>query len=625
MLLRAGGVHCCSRRSADSAHGSASSSQLRKCLKLAASAVLGHRNIATMSAKIGKRVSLDYAQIQNEGAALRNPSTDDDDDDDDYDEAPLAPRRAQESSFIKATDHSLSTSSARARLSGKDQLMEKTLTNIKSMSLMFESGALQPPASASPPSFSRTDVSRNSNSSPHLFSRTDVIRNSKSDAIVVPEAPPPRTSSTAQRAAASQPRTEVQTQHRPVAEPHSRILDQSSPYDASKSYVKDLEHRVEQLEELLATMQHRLETVLASQESTKIPSKYDPAPIRSAHVARTHAPLQAHQPPLEVHGEELSVAVVTGEQVPTSDRSGPSTQRSGRRHSIQSVAQGIIFARRLHLPAIGPLPSFDKASCSKGIVLHNSNQAATLMQFSDSPHPYCLGAPITRGSSFLSITLYFGEPALPAISSSLSPADLHTILESGSADEVVEAIISSQRDDLSQALKSSKDAVLAALSKKLGVTVRLDSHFETRCEALRKRCREIVRNAASGGVCFFGVCGANTPSHGIRGNEMVWCSSINQRKDPGAPKTNSLASRDDRIKALYLHIELLFSDLQTICDVLGPNFCAFLNNIVHRRRAAAEEHIAAEDTRNPFTDFSPKQVSSTSSFFNHVMLVSAAV
>lgn len=600
-----GGVHC--RRSAVSARDITSSSQLRKCLKMDAAAALEHRNIARMSANFGKRVSMDHALILNEGAALRNPV--DYDDDGDYDEAPLAPRRAQESSFVKASDYSLSTSSARARLSGKDQHMEKTLTNIKSMSLMFESGSLQPPASTSPPSFSRTDVMRNSNS----------------NAIVVPEAPPPRTSSTAQRAVAPQHRTEVQTPHRPAAEPHSRILDQSSPSDASKSYVKDLEHRVEQLEELLATMQHRLETVLASQESSKIPSKYDPAPARSAHVARTHAPLQAHQPPLDVHDAEVVAAAVAGEQGPTSDRSAPSTQRSGRRHSIQSVAHGIIFARRLHLPAIGQLPSFDKASCSKGILLHNSNQAATLVQFSDSPHPYCLGAPITRGSSFLSITLYFGEPALPAISSSLSPPDLQSILESGSADEVVEAIISSQRDDLSLALKSCKDAVLAALSKKLGVTVRLDSHFETRCEALRKRCREIVRNAASGGVCFFGVCGANTPSHGIRGNEMVWCSSINQRKDPGAPKTNALASRDDRINALYFHIELLFLDLQTICDVLGPNFCAFLNNAVHRRRAAAEEHIAAEDTHNPFTDFSPKQVSSTSSFFNHVMLLCAVV
>ena len=555
-----------------------------------------------MSASFGKRLSLDHKHILNEGAALRNSSVDDDEEEeDDFDGAPLAPRYAQESSFIEPKESSFLTSSERARVSATDQHLEKTLTSIKSMSLMFESGALQLPASTRPPSFPSIPAT-----------------NSSSRVIVVPEAPPPRNSSSAQRALVHQSPANHSLSRR---EQHqSRSPDDASPSDATKSYVRDLEHRVEQLEAMLKAMQQRLETVVASQESTKIPSKHDRAPDRAIPAAHTNNPPQAQQAFVDGKRLDDSPAIETVHHGPATDRSVTSNPNSGRRLSLQSAAQGIIFARRLHLPAIGQLPTFDPAACSKGILLHSMKQAATLMQFSNTPHPYCLGPVITRGSSILSISLYIGEPAIPAISSSNFSVDLQSVLKTGSVDDIVEAVISSQHDDLSQALKSFDHSALVNLSKKLGVTIRVDKHFEVRCEVLRKRCNEIVRDAANGGVCFFGVCGANAPSHGIRGDEMVWCSSMNQRKDPGAPKAQPLVTIDDRMAGLDTHIELLVSDLKTICDRLGPEFCGHVNRFInHRRPLGIEESYLADEKLNPFNDVGPKQVRLISELFIDLM------
>jgi hypothetical protein len=77
---------------------------------------------------------------------------------------------------------------------------------------------------------------------------------------------------------------------------------------------------------------------------------------------------------------------------------------------------------------IAYLPTFDSAVCSKGTTLLSNNTAATLMQFYDAPHPYSLGPVITRGASMQTITLYFGQPALPAMNVSSSSANLQAIL-----------------------------------------------------------------------------------------------------------------------------------------------------------------------------------------------------
>lgn len=229
-------------------------------------------------------------------------------------------------------------------------------------------------------------------------------------------------------------------------------------------------------------------------------------------------------------------------------------------------------------------------------------------------------------SSSLSISLYIGEPAVPAFSSLNSLADLQSVLKTGSVDDIVEAIISSQHDDLSQALKSFDHAALVNLSKKLGVTIRVDKHFEARCEVLRKRCNEIVRDAATGGVCFFGVCGANAPSHGERGDEMVWCSSIYQRKDPGPPKSQPLMTIDDKMAALDTHIELLVSDLKTICDRLGPEFCGHMNRFInHRRPLGIKESYLPDEKQNPFNDIGPKQVRLLSEILNDLMRMISVV
>ena len=50
----------------------------------------------------------------------------------------------------------------------------------------------------------------------------------------------------------------------------------------------------------------------------------------------------------------------------------------------------------------------------------------------------------------MSITLYFGEPALPAVRDAASLADLQATLKSGSTDEILDAVLSSPLEDLAQ-------------------------------------------------------------------------------------------------------------------------------------------------------------------------------
>lgn len=335
-----------------------------------------------MSDHFNKRVSLDYAQIINEGAALRMPLTDADlyADDDSQEEEPLAPRYQPDLSF-KKTNHSSvgQVGSQNARVASIDRHLEQTLTSIKSMSLMFESGALQQPGAARPPSFANIDAATQSSSR----------------SLVVPAAPPPRSVSSAHRAQA-QPGPEHDS---PALPRTSSAQSSSSPSDAGKSYVRDLENRVEQLEAMLASMQERLEQVLGKQVASKIPSKHDPAPPaavqQEANQAHVRGRDEGHEALSITRGAAASAAVVTTDSGPNTDRSGPQTDRSsisnrsGRRLSIQGVAKGMIFARRLHLPEITHLPAFDKTACSKGILLQNANMQATLMQFGNTPHPYC--------------------------------------------------------------------------------------------------------------------------------------------------------------------------------------------------------------------------------------------
>lgn len=547
-------------------------------------------NYAAKMSKYSKRVSMDYSQIVNEGAALRNRLSEIEDDDD---EAPLAPRSSKAAVSMKQNPGSLPlTNALSSRVSSNDRNLEKTLTNIKTMSLMFESGALQLPAAARPQSFNSIDTA--ADSAPR--------------GLMVPEAPPPRNSSSAQR-------TRMSEDSNPRFVNDSPTLSSTPPPAADNDYVRGLELRVEQLEAMLATMQQRLGSVLDSHEYAKIPSKHDAAPRQHAQQPSRNALLNAQDRSVETavagQGPDSSASMVAGDsRQPNSDRSAPSapsTQRSGRRLSIQGVAQGIMFARRLHLPAIGQLPVFDKAACSKGIMLQNMNTLATLMQFSNTPHPYCLGPVITRGPSILNITLYFGAPALPAINDALSSADLQSVLNSGSTDDIVHAVISSPPDALSQALKSTDPNTLIALSKQFGVNIRAGKAFESRCEEFRGRCGEIARDAANAGVCFFGVCGASAPTHGIRGDEMVWCSSINERKDPGTPKFKPLLGKEARIAAREVHIKLLLADLSVICDAI-PECGAFLNEFIPRRRTDVEDNPSYQQLPNRWNDFGEKQV-----------------
>ena len=579
-----------------------------------------------------KRLSLDHNQTRNEGASLRNPWNVDDDSEatssviDSLDgfenEAPLAPRYAQASSSMKPTEsYHRSTSSLNSRVSSIDQHLEKTLTNIKSMSLMFESGGLQSPAIVRPSS---------------LIS-VDAVSNTASRALVVPVAPPARNSSSSQRANAQH----SLEHHAPVrsAVQSSGSPASFAPSEATHSYVKDLEHRVEQLEEMLATMQQRLDAVLASHESTKIPSKHDPAPRRVSHGAHANShsiasELAVHELAINSIGPGASAASATvpdSHQGQSTDRSGPSTSRSsivssGRRHSLAGAAHTIIFARRLQLPDIAYLPTFDSAVCSKGITLLNNNTAATLMQFYNAPHPYCLGPVITRGASMQTITLYFGQPALPAMNDSSSSANLQAILRNGSTDETMQAIISSTPDDL---CKSLNEAALAALSKQFAVIFRRDQDFLVRCSLLRKRCVDIALDAARGGVCFFGICGANVPSHGIRGNEIVWCSSLNERKEPGAQKTKPLMNRTDIMRCLDTHIKLLHTDMITVCEAY-PEIGNMINDLLAGRRtverAVDDKSSSLQNAPNPWTlnHLGLKQVCSHSHSFNGLTLAAVA-
>ena len=577
------------------------------------------KEIIGMDGNYSKRLSLDHNQTRNEGAPLRLPV--------DYDteslpyvegsadgfenEAPLAPRYVQVSSSMKPSETShRSTPSLSARVSSIDQHLEKTLTNIKSMSLMFESGVLQPPAMARPSSFNSIDV----------------VSNSASRAIVVP-APPPRNSSGTQRANA---------QHSPEHHALVRSSIHSSgspasiaPSEVTNSYVKDLEHRVEQLEDMLATMQMRLEAVLASHESTKIPSKHDPAPRGVGHAAHADSHFVATERAanenavrsIDSGASASSASVPDSHQEQSNDRSGPSTRRasivpSGRRHSIAGAAHTIIFARRLQLPAIAYLPTFDSSVCSKGITLFNNNTAATLMQFFNAPHPYCLGPIITRGASMQTFALYFGQPALPALNDSSSSVNLQDILRNGSTDEIIQAIISSTPDDL---CKSMDEAQLAALSRQLGVVGRREPNVLARCSALRKRCVDIALDAARAGVCFFGLCGANAPSHGIRGNEMVWCSSINERKEPGAQKTKPLMNRTDMMLCLDMHLKLLLSDMNIVCESF-PVIGSMISDLITRRRTVTDESSSLQNPTIPWNHLGPKQVCSHSHFYNNLML-----
>ena len=207
----------------------------------------------------------------------------------------------------------------------------------------------------------------------------------------------------------------------------------------------------------------------------------------------------------------------------------------------------------------------------------------------------------------MSITLYFGEPALPTIRDSASLADLQAVLKSGSTDDIVDAVLSSPPEDLSQALKATDHPTLAALSKQFGVAIRMDGQFEAKCKALRLRCVDLANNAAIGGVCFFGVCGASLPSHGLRGNEMVWCSSMNDRKDPGPPKTKPFIRRDEKMASLEFYMNLLLADMRAICDFV-PGLVAFMTNFFPVRQAGREDSASIQETLNPWAQMGSKQV-----------------
>ena len=549
---------------------------------------------------IRKRVSLDHSQILNEGAALRQGSALRKSSDnstafssvlDDADEPLLAPRGAKSSSFSNPNQKTLPSSSHNVRMPSDDQNLEKTLANIKTMSLMFESGALS------------TTVRPNS------LNSAEPLTSSVSRAVVVPAAPPLRNSSRALRdRSADDNFLSNNYEHQPSVNTN---ISQSA---IENSYVRGLEHRVEQLESMLEAMQHRLGSVLATHESTKIPSKHEPASTQGVQFytgnnrnSTQKSKVELDESVSDSHGQDVSGANAMSEIHQPKNASGP--QRKGRRYSMHGVAHGIIFARRIHLPAIGLMPTFDKAACSAGIVLHNMNSVATLMEFSNTPHPFCLGPIITRGTSMLSIALYFGEPALPTISESISSAHLQSILNSGSMEEIAHAIISSPPD----VLKSLKVETLANSSKQFGV--RFDKKDRIRCERdLRRSCREFAKDAANVGVCYFGICGANVPSHGIRGHEMVWCSSINERKEPGALKMKPLMGKDDKVAALKVHIKLLLSDLASICDAV-PGCGSFLSDFIPRRRSDAEDN-SRPLWSNLWNDAGgQKQVSSQSLYF----------
>jgi hypothetical protein len=551
--------------------------------------------------KNGKRVSMDYSQILNEGAVLRDGSVQRRSSDhstafssalDDADAIPLAPRGSKSTLSIKQNQKYCPSTSS---LSNDDRNLERTLTNIKTMSLMFEKGPL--PVSARPNSLSSADDANSS----------------MNRAVSVTEAPPRQTSSMTQRDRI----------------PDDNSLSRNSDHHFSANinrtfsvtehaYVRGLEHRVEKLEAMLEDLQHRLDSVLASHESTKIPSKHDPAPnqvVKPPSENFSHDMTSQHEYATSDKHDQVSGGKEIGEHMEPSSRTS-GNMSSARRRSMQAVTLGMMFARRLHLPAISQMPSFDPSVCSEGILLQNMNSLATLIQFSNTPHPYCLGPIISRGTSILSIALYFGEPALPSISDSVSLANLQSILVGGSRDDIAHAIISSPPDVLSQALKLSDSVTLHMLSKQFGVTIRTDKNFKLRCDDLRRSCRDIARDAANVGVCYFGVCGASVPSHGIRGEEMVWCSSINERKEPGALKMKPLVGKDDKIAALETHIELLLSDLATICDAI-PSCGDFLSTYIPRRRTDADAHSHIQWS-NLWNDAGgQKQVSSMWSFLQY--------
>jgi hypothetical protein len=552
---------------------------------------------------MSKRISMDYSQIINEGAALREDAARRNSASfpaafsaalDDADEAPLAPRGANTSSFSKASQKSFpSTSSLSDRIPNDDRNLEKTLSNIKTMSLMFESGAL--------PLTTR----------PNSIGNVDAAKKIASQHVEVPEAPPPRNATVAQRDRSLYDNyvTRNSDDQFPVHANRSLMV-------AENSYVRSLEHRVEQLEAMLEDMQQRLGSVLASQEFARIPSKHDPAPNQLVQLpsksTSQNMKNQLDETASGSRGQDVSGTIAMGDQLePNSGTSG--NHSASRRHSLHAAAKGLIFVRRTHLPAIGHIPTFDKATCSEGIVLHNMNSVATLLRFSNTPHPYCLGPIITRGSSMLSMALYFGEPALPAISESFSAADLKKKIENGaSKDDIIHAIISSPPDALPQALKLLDEAALSSISKKFGITIRTDRNFQLRCEDLRRSCRAIATDAANVGVCYFGVCGASVPSHGIRGDEMVWCSSINERKEPGALKMKPLIGKDEKIAALKAHIKLLLSDMASICDAV-PGCSDFLSEFMPRRRTEFEDHSHLQWSKLWDDVGSQKQVSSQSS------------
>ena len=117
----------------------------------------------------------------------------------------------------------------------------------------------------------------------------------------------------------------------------------------------------------------------------------------------------------------------------------------------------------------------------------------------------------------------------------------------------------------------------------------------------------LAKDAARGGGCFFGVCGANLPSHGMRGNEMVWCSSMNERKDPGPQKTKPVVRRDEKIASLEFYMNLLLSDMRTVCDVV-PGLSSFMTKLVQLRQTGKEESAPLQETLNPWTQMGAKQV-----------------
>ena len=88
---------------------------------------------------------------------------------------------------------------------------------------------------------------------------------------------------------------------------------------------------------------------------------------------------------------------------------------------------------------------------------------------------------------------------------------------------------------------------------------------------------------------------------------MVWCSSINEGKDPGTPKFKPLLGKEARIATREVHIKLLLADLSVICDAI-PECGAFLNEFIPRRRTDVEDNPSYQQLPNRWNDFGEKQV-----------------